>query len=106
MFANVRIMITHNQDKDRGAVNSALGTGVRFYRRTLLIRLTRTGEEIGIHRENLGAGAGCPITPAYACTAAKMQGQTLACVAIYPRCSVPAAAYTAASRVQRVEHVL
>ncbi|CAJ1432317.1 unnamed protein product [Effrenium voratum] len=101
-FRGMRVMVTHNQNKSAGVVNGAFARVSRFQKQTLIVQLEASSRTVGVHRENLGQGAGYPVVPAYALTIAKTQGRTLPAVLIWPKHAAPAAAYTAISRIQRV----
>lgn len=108
LFEGARVMVTVNIEKTAGLVNGMFGTLLSYHSGTLLVR-SSSGDLHAVHRLSLEREGSCitgfPVSLAYACTIAKVEGRTLPKVTILPRYGVPAAAYVAVSRVRRPEDI-
>jgi hypothetical protein len=109
IFVGARVMLTLNMNKQLGAVNGAFGIVQHILPRTIVVNLD-SGVNYPVHLWTIrGAGessSGFPVTLAYACTIAKMQGRTLRCIAVLPDVHAPGLGYVAITRVQRLRDLL
>lgn len=106
-YRGMQIVITENRDKACSVVNGQEATLVSNHNNTLLIQY-RDGERAFLYpvthfEEGKGDVTRYPITPAYARTISKSQGQNLKHLLVWLDCdTVPAGlAYVALSRVRR-----
>lgn len=97
-----RVMINLNLNKKRGEVNGAMGCIHKIYRYSLVLDLDNGNRSAVSRRRPCRESKlrGFPVELAWACTIAKIQGRTLSAVAICPDVGVPAAAYSAITRVR------
>lgn len=107
VFEGMRVMVTYNVDKVEGLVNGAFARVEGLVPGGIALRLVRNNALHVLHRVSLQESTcrrtGFPLTLAYSCTLAKVQGRTLPCVAILPRPqNIPGAGYVAISRVSRL----
>ena len=110
-FAGMKVFFTKNVDKDRDYINGMRGTVETFdWPSRALIVLTDSQHRIAVRPwtdRDLGNKAYCPIKPGYASTILKLAGAELPHAVVWlDTPHVPAAAYTALSRVAYGSHVL
>jgi ATP-dependent exoDNAse (exonuclease V) alpha subunit len=102
----MRVFLTRNVNKAVDFVNGMAATVQGYDADTRSLRvLTKTGRHVAVWPwtdSDLGGITYYPVRPGYASTVPKMQGAELAHVTVYlDAANVPAAAYTAMSRVSR-----
>jgi ATP-dependent exoDNAse (exonuclease V) alpha subunit len=97
-----RVMINLNLNKKRGEVNGAMGCLHKMLRYSLVLDLDNGNRSAVSRRRPCRESKlrGFSVELAWACTIAKIQGRTLSAVAICPDVGVPAAAYSAITRVR------
>lgn len=105
IHAGLQLYLTKNVQKDRDYINGMKCTVAAWdSERRAVVVVTATGKRIPVtclHDEDLGGLAYYPLRLGYASTVLKFQGAELEHVVLYlDRPHVPAAAYTAMSRVR------
>ena len=110
LYKDMKVIITQNRDKKNGVTNGQSATIVTTENATIVLKLPN-GNIVAIHPVTSvvdGKRYVChPITPAYASTICKIQGQTLSKIVVWQDCkTVPnGAAYVALSRIRRLNHL-
>ena len=109
IYKHMKVMLTRNCNKSLGFVNGQFGTVITMQR---LIIKTRKGQMLTIHPVTEKTDDGSyttfhPCIPAYACTIAKMQGQTVENIIIwFDTCILPCGtAYVALSQARTLENI-
>ena len=107
----MKVIITQNRDKKNGVTNGQTASVLPTENATIVLKLPN-GNIVAIHPVTSivdGKRYVCyPITPAYASTICKIQGQTLSKIVVWLDCkTVPnGAAYVALSRIRQLDDLL
>ena len=108
LYANMRVFLTRNLNKENDFVNGMLGRVMAYDENSRCVEVvTESNKRVPVYpvtEDVAGAGrvVAYPIRAGYASTIYKMQGATLDHVTIYlDRPGVPAAGYVAMSRVRK-----
>ena len=111
LYKDMKVIITQNRDKKNGVTNGQTASVLTTENTTVVLKLPN-GNIVAIHPVTSIVDdkrhVCYPITPAYASTICKIQGQTLSKIVVWLDCkTVPnGAAYVALSRIRRLNDLL